>query len=113
MAARTRRRLQSGAAANGLYHVRSPGMDPFRLGADPLTLEALADVARGRRAVALAPEALQRMEASRAVVEAIAAGGEEAPRVYGVNTGFGALAEVAIGPAQIRELQRNLVRSHA
>src|SRR5262249_43814359 len=32
---------------------------------------------------------------------------------YGVNTGFGALAEVRISPGQIAELQRNLVRSHA
>jgi histidine ammonia-lyase len=53
------------------------------------------------------------MQASRAAVERIAAGGAGAPRVYGVNTGFGALAEVSIGPDQIRELQRNLVRSHA
>jgi histidine ammonia-lyase len=88
-------------------------MDPLRLGEEPLTLAALADVARGGRPVVLGPSARQRMEASRAVVEAIAGGGAQAPRVYGVNTGFGALAEVAIGPQQIRELQRNLVRSHA
>jgi histidine ammonia-lyase len=86
---------------------------PLRLGADPLTLEVLADVSRAGRAVTLAPEARQRMEASRAVIERIATGGGDAPRVYGVNTGFGALAEVSIGPDQIRELQRNLVRSHA
>src|SRR4030095_10856906 len=85
----------------------------FRLGDEPLTLGVLADVARAARPVALAPEARRRMEASRAAVEAIAGGGADTPRVYGVNTGFGALAEVSIGPDQIRELQRNLVRSHA
>jgi histidine ammonia-lyase len=88
-------------------------MQPLRLGEEPLTLEALVDVARAGRPVALSLGACQRMEASRAAVEAIAGGGAEAPRVYGVNTGFGALAEVSIGPDQIRELQRNLVRSHA
>src|SRR5690606_7467626 len=36
-----------------------------------------------------------------------------APNVYGVNTGFGALAETRIATDQIRMLQRNLVRSHA
>src|SRR3954467_2973312 len=88
-------------------------MHPLRLGEEPLTLEALVDVARAGRPVALAPDARQRMEASRAAIEAITGGGGEAPRVYGVNTGFGALAEVSIDPEQIRELQRNLVRSHA
>lgn len=86
---------------------------PLRLGEDPLTLEVLADVARAGRSVTLAVGARARMEASRAVVEGIARGGRDAPRVYGVNTGFGALAEVAIDPDQVRELQRNLVRSHA
>jgi histidine ammonia-lyase len=88
-------------------------MQPFRLGQEPLTLEALAEIARASRPVTLADEARRRMEASRAVVEAIAGGGAAAPRVYGVNTGFGALAEVSIGPDQIRQLQLNLVRSHA
>jgi histidine ammonia-lyase len=86
---------------------------PFAVGGEPLTVAALVEVARGDRPVILAAEARSRMTASRAAVERIAGGGDAAPRVYGVNTGFGALAEVAIGPAQIRELQRNLVRSHA
>jgi histidine ammonia-lyase len=86
---------------------------PVALGDERLTLAVLAEVARGGRRVALSPGAARRMAISRAAVEKIAAGGAEAPRVYGVNTGFGALAEVAVGPEQIRELQRNLVRSHA
>src|SRR4051794_15954390 len=86
---------------------------PFLIGGDAITLEALVQVARQDRPVALAPQARARMQSARDVVERIAAGGAEAPRVYGVNTGFGALAEVPISPDQIRELQRNLVRSHA
>ena len=53
------------------------------------------------------------MARARAVVDAIVAGGEAAPAVYGVNTGFGALAEVRISPDEIVQLQRNLVRSHS
>ena len=88
-------------------------MRPLLLGEEPLTLEAIAGVARDRRAVALAPAARERMVRARRVIEEIAAGGAGAPAVYGVNTGFGALAEVRISPDQIAELQRNLVRSHA
>jgi histidine ammonia-lyase len=86
---------------------------PLVLGDDRITLEAIAQVARERRAVQLGEVARARMERSRKVIEEIAAGGAEAPAVYGVNTGFGALAEVRISPEQIADLQRNLVRSHA
>lgn len=86
---------------------------PLALGAEPLTLAAVVDVARVGRVVILSPDACTKMERSRAVVERAAASGPEGPRVYGVNTGFGALADVAIDPDSIRELQQNLVRSHA
>jgi histidine ammonia-lyase len=79
----------------------------------PLTLESLENVARNRAPVALAGEARTRVERSRAAIDAIAAAGDAAPRVYGVNTGFGALSETRIGAADVRALQRNLVRSHS
>ena len=50
------------------------------------------------------------MSASRATVERAVALGQS---VYGVTTGFGKFADVAIEPERIEELQRNLVRSHA
>src|SRR5690606_26798605 len=50
---------------------------------------------------------------ARRVIDHLAAAGDGAPNVYGVNTGFGALAETRIAADQIRTLQRNLVRSHA
>ena len=53
------------------------------------------------------------MARSRAVVDTVVAGGDASPAVYGVNTGFGALAEVRISAAQVTQLQQNLVRSHA
>ncbi len=82
------------------------------LGEEPLTLQSIAEVARDYRPVAPSPAAITAMDRSRAVVDAIVAGGAEAPAVYGVNTGFGAMAEVRISPDQIVELQQNLVRSH-
>jgi histidine ammonia-lyase len=85
----------------------------FRLGDDVLTLEALVEVARGRRVVEIGAAAHARMVAARAVVDEVVRGGDAAPAVYGVNTGFGALAEVRISAAQVTRLQQNLVRSHA
>jgi len=70
-------------------------------------------VARRGRRVALCPEARERVAASRRAIDAIAAAGDLAPAVYGVNTGFGALAETRIHEGDVRALQRNLVRSHA
>ncbi|HET6612850.1 MAG TPA: aromatic amino acid lyase, partial [Kofleriaceae bacterium] len=87
--------------------------EPVLLGQTPLSLEVIAEVARENRPVAPSATARAAMVRARAVVDAIADGGDEAPAVYGVNTGFGALAEVRISAAQIATLQRNLVRSHS
>jgi histidine ammonia-lyase len=60
--------------------------------------------------VELAPQARERMLASRAVIERLIASDQA---VYGVNTGFGKMASVRISRDQIGELQVNLVRSHS
>ena len=83
------------------------------LGETALSLEQITAVARHGAPVEISAQARARMAASRSVIDAVLAGGAEAPAVYGVNTGFGALAEVRISGDQIRDLQRNLVRSHA
>ncbi|MBP9086463.1 MAG: histidine ammonia-lyase [Kofleriaceae bacterium] len=88
-------------------------MTAFALGQDLLNLSSLAEIARNRRSVAISDRAMQAMTRSRRVVDAAIAGGDAAPAVYGVNTGFGALAEVRISSDQLAQLQRNLVRSHA
>ncbi len=75
-----------------------------------LTFEQLHEVVFGGAEVALEPAARARMEAARATIERLVASGKVA---YGVNTGFGELAEVRISADQIRRLQLNLVRSHA
>ena len=83
------------------------------LGDTPLTVEHVVAVARHDAPVYVGVDAVNAMERSRAVVSAILSAGDQAPMVYGVNTGFGALAEVRISSEQIAELQCNLVRSHA
>ena len=80
------------------------------LSGNDLTLGQLYQVVLEGFEVTLAPEARARMDASRAVVERLSTSDVAA---YGINTGFGALATVRIQPEQIRELQLNLVRSHA
>lgn len=91
----------------------APSSRPLELGVRPLVLEDIAAVARGGQPVALGADARVLMDAARATIDAVVAGGDRAPAVYGVNTGFGALAEVRISADQVRALQQNLVRSHA
>ena len=80
------------------------------LDGETLSLEEIRDVARGGVQVELAPEALARVERARALVDRVAAG---AAAAYGINTGFGTLAEVRIDRKDLRTLQRNLLLSHA
>ena len=75
-----------------------------------LTFAQLYAVALRGESAGLALSAVERMNASRAVVERLVASGATA---YGINTGFGKLATVRISPEQVRQLQVNLVRSHA
>ena len=79
----------------------------------PLTLEDVVEVARHDRDVSLGQAAYEAMAHSLQVVDHIVHSGEQAPPVYGVNTGFGALAEVRISASALNQLQHNLVRSHA
>lgn len=92
--------------------MNAPVVEPIELGR-VLTIESIEEVSRRGRAVALCPDAREKMRRSRAAIEAIVDGGNDAPNVYGVNTGFGALSETRIDARNIRALQRNLVRSHA
>lgn len=75
-----------------------------------LTLESMLAVARDEIPVSLAPDAKVAMESSRHVIERLAAGEEP---VYGVNTGFGHLADVRVAHEDLVQLQLNIVRSHS
>jgi histidine ammonia-lyase len=85
-------------------------MATVHLSGNDLTFDAVDEVVFGGQEAALAPAARRQVEASRAVVERLLASGATA---YGINTGFGDLASVRIPPEQVRQLQVNLVRSHA
>lgn len=75
-----------------------------------LSFDQLRAVALQHESVSLHPSAIERMNASRAVVEKLVASGATA---YGINTGFGKLASVRISAEQVQQLQINLVRSHS
>ena len=85
-------------------------MNALHINGNDLTLEAVRDVAVERRAVLLLAEAREAVNRARAVVDALVA---ENRVSYAITTGVGKLADVRIAGDQIRELQLNLVRSHA
>ncbi len=82
----------------------------MELSGKPLSLEDIAAVAYAREPVHIAALARSRILASRKVVDDIVA---RDAVVYGINTGFGKLADVRIAHEEISALQLNLVRSHA
>ena len=73
------------------------------LDGNSLTLDALVEIADGFAPVTLAADAAGRVDRARAVVDRQAAG--DTP-VYGINTGFGAMAETAIPRDSLREIGR-------
>src|SRR5687767_10820172 len=85
-------------------------MKALHINGNDLTLEDLRDVVYERRPVLLDPDARQRVDRARAAVEDMLAAEGVA---YAVNTGVGKLSDVRIPPDQIRQLQVNLLRSHA
>jgi histidine ammonia-lyase len=82
----------------------------IQLTGNDLTFDQLHRIAFDNEQVSLSSIAAERMNASRAIVEKLVASGKTA---YGINTGFGKLASVRISSEQVRQLQINLVRSHA
>jgi len=82
----------------------------MQLSGTPLTLEEIASVAAGSSGIELSGAAIDRIRATRAVVERVLSKGQV---VYGVNTGFGKLADIRIPDSELDELQLDLVRSHA
>ena len=83
----------------------------------PLTPRALWEVAqssvnpRTPPQLAFSPDAWQRIRNAAGFIEQLLAGGDQA--IYGLNTGFGHFAERVVSSSQLRQLQRNLVVSHA
>jgi len=82
----------------------------LHINGNDLTLEAVREVAVDRRPVLLDPDAREAVDRARAVVDRLVANNQVS---YAITTGVGKLSDVRIAGDQIRELQLNLVRSHA
>ena len=80
------------------------------LDGSPLSILDVEHVARLGRPVALGEEGRSRLERSARILGRAADGGRP---IYGVNTGFGSFARRRVEPAGLREVQRNLLRSHS
>ncbi len=85
-------------------------MKALHINGNDLSLEAVREVAVDGRPVLLAPDARETVERARAVVDALVTSNQVS---YAITTGVGKLSDVRIAGDQIRELQVNLVRSHA
>ncbi|MHC8515965.1 histidine ammonia-lyase [Sporosarcina sp. ITBMC105] len=82
----------------------------IKLSGDSLTLNQMEQILYKNVPIALDEEALQRVRKSREAVERIV---QQDKTVYGINTGFGKFSDVKIDERDTKDLQRNLIRSHA
>jgi histidine ammonia-lyase len=80
------------------------------LNSSGLTMEQVVEVARNGAKIEISKEALEKMAATRAHIETLA---KAKTPVYGISTGFGALANQHIAPEDRVQLQKSLIRSHA
>ena len=80
------------------------------LNSSGLTMEQVVEVARNGAKIEISKEALTKMAATRAHIESLAKANVP---VYGISTGFGALANRHIAPEDRVQLQKSLIRSHA
>ncbi|MGA8152958.1 MAG: histidine ammonia-lyase [Terriglobales bacterium] len=85
-------------------------MQALHINGNDLTPEAVREVAVGHRPVLLDPDARAAVQRARAVVDSLIANHRIS---YAITTGVGKLSDVHIAAEQIREMQVNLVRSHA
>jgi histidine ammonia-lyase len=85
-------------------------LQALHINGNDLTLEEVREVATGARPVLLSSDARDTVSRARAVVEALVASNKTS---YAITTGVGKLSDVRIQGEQIRELQVNLLRSHA
>lgn len=87
-------------------------MKTFELTGKNLSIDDLTYISRAKKdqvKLSIAPDSLEKMKKSRQVVMEIVKKGKP---VYGINTGFGALASKQIATEDLEQLQYNLIRSH-
>lgn len=87
-----------------------PTNNPIILDGSPLTIAQVVSVARHGEQVAADAKVTERLSVMRTKLEALTTDGNA---YYGINTGFGSLARTRIDSEKLRELQANLIRSHA
>lgn len=85
-------------------------MKTISLGSEGLILEDLVAIARSRRRVKLTKDSEKKIRRTRTLIDQWVA---EERTIYGITTGFGALSDVAISREDTRELQKNILMSHA
>ncbi len=85
-------------------------MSSVVINSNGMTIDDVLAVARGNSNVVLSDEAIAALTTARAYVDALVASPEP---VYGISTGFGALATRHVAPELRAQLQRSLIRSHA
>jgi histidine ammonia-lyase len=96
--------------ATSAPHQEADLLAPVVVGIGPTTIDDVVRVARDNAPVVIVDDALAAMAASRTRIEALA---DDPIPVYGISTGFGALATRHIPPELRTKLQRSLIRSHA
>ncbi len=84
--------------------------NPFRYGTDQLNVEKTIAIASGKLKAVLSEEAIKKIKASQQYVQQIVA---ENKTVYGVNTGFGILANTPISKEDTATLQYKILQSHS
>ncbi|HLW54673.1 MAG TPA: histidine ammonia-lyase [Candidatus Angelobacter sp.] len=85
-------------------------MNPIRISGNDLTYAELREVVYARRPVLVSGDAREQINAARSVVNALV---QNNTLAYAITTGVGKLSDVRIEPAQNRQLQLNLIRSHS
>ena len=80
------------------------------LNGEKLTLSALISIARTHERVSIDEDSIKKINLASEMVKDIASQDEA---VYGINTGFGHLAQAKINKHALNELQENLLKSHA
>ena len=85
-------------------------MDSFQFGINTLTIRNVLAIANKSLSSSLSSEAIQKINTSEEHVKKIVASGET---VYGINTGFGALADKKISEEDTRQLQYKILQSHS
>lgn len=82
----------------------------MRLNGNELTIEDVKRIVYENESVTLETDQLEKVKQSRTFVEEILSTEQT---MYGINTGFGHLANVTINPSDLETLQLNLIHSHA